>query len=311
MVKSFTDPLAISRRIDFKLKITNVAAGRQTSLMLAKYEKGNRKKWVVYASGINQFGQLGSHKVPTKPRDTAGKEILEQFDEKGMKKWDSENSENEFEDIEEELLQAFRRVNFEKDMGIPPFYRPLSISAGGAHTAVVFGHVDYDATAPPQENIARAAEFPNFVVTMGNNDFGQCGVESKFYDTYNIIDDQEYLDGDQMRDWAPFKTICGESHTFYLSRKIGMKPTRGWRVFASGLNDEGQLGLGHYYPVFTPKVIPKLPPIKQLSSKGDFTLALDIYDQIWGWGSNNDGIFASFTNEVNLCRPYLLSQKSG
>ena len=92
--------------------------------------------------------------------------------------------------MEDEILLAFRRVNFHKDVGIPHFYRPLSIAAGGAHTAIVFGHVDYDATAPPQENIARAAEFPNFVLTMGNNDFGQCGVEPALYDKYNIVDDQ-------------------------------------------------------------------------------------------------------------------------
>ena len=87
MVKQFTDPLAISRRSDFKLKISNVAAGRQMSLMLGKHEKGNRKQWVVYATGANQFGQLGSHKTPFKPRDTSGNEIEEQFDERGKKRW--------------------------------------------------------------------------------------------------------------------------------------------------------------------------------------------------------------------------------
>merc|ERR1719245_1511612 len=88
-----------------------------------------------------------------------------------------------------------------------------------------------------------------------------------------------------------------------------MKPTRGWRVFATGLNESGQLGLGDFVSRFSPEEIPRLPPLTHLSSKSDFCLGLDIYDQIWGWGSNVDGVFASFTDELALARPVLLSTK--
>ena len=55
--------------------------------------------------------------------------------------------------------------------------------------------MDYDPAASPQENISRAIEYPNFVVTLGDNYFGQCGVKSEHYSNYNIVDDVFYADG--------------------------------------------------------------------------------------------------------------------
>ena len=105
----------------------------------------------------------------------------------------------------------------------------------------------------------------------------------------------------------PISVICGESHSIYLSRKIGMTPQKGWRIFVSGLNDDGQLGLNHFDPIFTPEVVSCVPPFTQVSSKGDFTLALDIHNNIWGWGSNSSAIFGSFTEDLALPKPIKLS----
>ena len=280
----------------------------QTSCFRRQDENKKKPKWTVLGSGVNQYGQLGQHLTHDSPVDTSGQAIKEQFDEKGNCLWANGKS-DEDEAADETVLGAFRPIPFHRDCGIPRDYKPLSVSAGGAHCAVVFGHVDYDASGTPQENIARAIEYPNFVVTLGNNDFGQCGVEDERYSNYNIIDDLQYHDGDRHHQWHPFKTVCGESHTIFLSRRIGMRPTRGWRVFTCGLNDDGQLGQNHFDPVSTPQVIDKLPPMSQISSKSDFCLGLDTYDNIWGWGSNVDGVFGSFTEELTISRPYLLTQK--
>ena len=85
-----------------------------------------------------------------------------------------------------------------------------------------------------------------------------------------------------------------------------MRPVRGWRVFSCGLNDDGQLGLDHNNPEMTPQMV-NLPPMSHISSKSNFCLGLDTYGNIWGWGSNADGIFSSFTDELTISRPYLLT----
>jgi alpha-tubulin suppressor-like RCC1 family protein len=55
--------------------------------------------------------------------------------------------------------------------------------------------------------------------------------------------------------------------------------------------------------------IQNLPPLSSLSTKGDFSLGLDIHNQIYGWGTNAHGIFGSFTEELAINRPYKLTQK--
>ena len=72
---------------------------------------------------------------------------------------------------------------------------------------------------------------------------------------------------------------CGMYHTVTLSND--------GTLHSFGLNDEGQLGLGHNASLPTP--IPNLPKIKQISCGMRFTICLDHEGFIWSFGQNRKG----------------------
>ena len=109
-------------------------------------------------------------------------------------------------EVEEEVLAAFRKIDFSA-LGIPNIYRPSHISSGGGHSAVVFCHEDYDPFGDPQENISRVTQFPNLLVTFGNNDFGQCGHD--FGESFQqIIPPQIIKNKSSEIIWNPVKETC-------------------------------------------------------------------------------------------------------
>ena len=76
-------------------------------------------------------------------------------------------------------------------------------------------------------------------------------------------------------------TVCGQDHSLFLTQK--------GRVYACGLNTDGQLGLGHYDCVARPERVRgdiENEHIVQISSKGDCVLAVNKSGDVFGWGNN-------------------------
>ena len=74
---------------------------------------------------------------------------------------------------------------------------------------------------------------------------------------------------------------CGEYHTITLSND--------GTLYSFGLNNEGQLGLGHNNDVSLPTPIPNLPQIYMLSCGYNFTVCVDCEGFMWCFGENNLG----------------------
>jgi len=207
-VEQFENAFEASSRKSKPYQFTNIAAGRQTSLAIG-WRRGvqvGRKNWKVFASGLNHFNQLGKHVTRSAPRDMDGNVIKDQFDERGYRF----TAQQEEREIEEEVLAAFREIDF-SSLGIPNIYRPSHISSGGGHSAVVFCHEDYDPFGDPQENIARVTQYPNLLVTLGNNDFGQCG--HNFLERFQqIIPAQAIINKASEIIWNPVKERCFKYH---------------------------------------------------------------------------------------------------
>ena len=204
-IDQFENAFEASSRKSKPYQFTNIAAGRQTSLAIG-WRRGvqvGRRDWKVFASGVNHFNQLGKHVTQSAPKDIDGNVIKDQFDERGYR---ISTHLEQGKEIEEETLAAFREIDF-SSLGIPNIYRPSHISSGGGHSAVVFCHEDYDPFGDPQENISRVTQYPNLLVTLGNNDFGQCGHE-------NLESFQQIIPAQVIRNklsetiWNPVKERC-------------------------------------------------------------------------------------------------------
>ena len=75
--------------------------------------------------------------------------------------------------------------------------------------------------------------------------------------------------------------VCGQDHSLFLTKK--------GRVYACGLNTDGQLGLGHYRCVSKPERVCgdiENEHIVQIASKGDCVLAINQAGDVFGWGNN-------------------------
>ena len=71
---------------------------------------------------------------------------------------------------------------------------------------------------------------------------------------------------------------CGQNHTITLSND--------GTVHSFGMNNKGQLGLGHNKDVSLPTPIPNLPKIKLISCGLNFSICVDCEGCIWSFGSN-------------------------
>ena len=75
--------------------------------------------------------------------------------------------------------------------------------------------------------------------------------------------------------------VSGVNHTVTLADN--------GEAHSFGLNDCGQLGLGHNNNVSLPKPIPNLPKIKQIACGQKFTVIVDYEGFIWSFGENKYG----------------------
>ena len=87
---------------------------------------------------------------------------------------------------------------------------------------------------------------------------------------------------------------CGFQHTITLSND--------GTAHSFGMNDKGQLGLGHNSATLFPTPIPNLPQINMISCGWNFTVCVDHEGFIWSFGDNycgqlGTGNRASFAEE--------------
>lgn len=133
--------------------------------------------------------------------------------------------------------------------GIPPIH---SVSSGYSHVAAV--------------------DLNQNVWTWGWNHYGQLGRESNAAEMAPLR--LSCLP-------AVWEVVCGSNHTLALD-EYG-------RVWSWGLNTYFQLG----YPTLTPcSLVPSpingLPPIKTIAAGGNYSLAIDVLNRVWAWGTYAD-----------------------
>ncbi|XP_060991911.1 X-linked retinitis pigmentosa GTPase regulator isoform X3 [Dama dama] len=148
---------------------------------------------------------------------------------------------------------------------------PMSLSCGDEHTAIITGN--------------------NKLFMFGSNNWGQLGLGSKA--TVNKPTCVKALKPEKVKFVA-----CGRNHTLVL--------TGGGKVYATGGNNEGQLGLGdtdersafHLISFFTSQ-----HKIKQLSAGSNSSAALTEDGELFMWGDNSEGQIG-LQNITNICVPH-------
>ncbi|XP_057573683.1 X-linked retinitis pigmentosa GTPase regulator isoform X4 [Hippopotamus amphibius kiboko] len=148
---------------------------------------------------------------------------------------------------------------------------PIYLSCGDEHTAVITGN--------------------NKLFMFGSNNWGQLGLGSR--STVNKPTCVKALKPEKVKFAA-----CGRNHT--------LVSTEGGKVYATGGNNEGQLGLGdtderntfHLISFFTSQ-----HKIKQLSAGSNTSAALTEDGELFMWGDNSEGQIG-LQNITNICVPH-------
>ncbi|XP_072869907.1 X-linked retinitis pigmentosa GTPase regulator isoform X9 [Chlorocebus sabaeus] len=148
---------------------------------------------------------------------------------------------------------------------------PVHLSCGDEHTAVVTGN--------------------NKLYVFGSNSWGQLGLGSK-----SAISKPTCVKA--LKPEKVKLAACGRNHT--------LVSTEGGNVYATGGNDEGQLGLGdteerntfHVISFFTSE-----HKIKQLSAGSNTSAALTEDGRLFMWGDNSEGQIG-LKNVTNVCVPH-------
>ncbi|XP_062939513.1 X-linked retinitis pigmentosa GTPase regulator isoform X1 [Cynocephalus volans] len=148
---------------------------------------------------------------------------------------------------------------------------PIHLSCGDEHTAIVTGN--------------------NKLYMFGSNNWGQLGLGSK--STVSKPTCVKALKPEKVKFAA-----CGRNHT--------LVSTEGGKVYASGGNNDGQLGLGdteerntfHLIHFFTSQ-----HKIKQLSAGSNTSAALTEDGDLFMWGDNSEGQIG-LRNITNVCVPH-------
>ncbi|XP_062039289.1 X-linked retinitis pigmentosa GTPase regulator isoform X2 [Lepus europaeus] len=148
---------------------------------------------------------------------------------------------------------------------------PTHLSCGDEHTAVVTGN--------------------NKLYMFGSNNWGQLGLGSK-----TIINKPTCVKA--LKPEKVKYVACGRNHTL-VSTEEG-------NVYATGGNNDGQLGLGDtegrntFYPIsfFTSQ-----HKIKQLSAGSNTSAALTENGELFMWGDNSEGQIG-LKNVTNVCVPH-------
>jgi RCC1-like G exchanging factor-like protein len=118
--------------------------------------------------------------------------------------------------------------------------------------------------------------------SFGNNAFGQCARQTISDEIYknNMLIHSFNIDLHDRNDRI-IDVVCGQDHSLFLTSQ--------GRVYACGLNTDGQLGVGHYDCVSRPEQVRgdiEHEHIVQISSKGDCVLAVNKAGDVFGWGNN-------------------------
>lgn len=149
--------------------------------------------------------------------------------------------------------------------------KPANISCGDEHSVLV------------TEN--------GKLYVFGSNMYGQLGIGSE-----NVISTPRYVKA--LRSEKVKLTACGRNHTLICTVQ--------GKVYSSGWNSEGQLGLGdtterasfHEIPFFNSQY-----KIKQLSAGSNTSAALTVDGKLFMWGENSEGQLG-LADEKTVCSPH-------
>lgn len=109
------------------------------------------------------------------------------------------------------------------------------------------------------------------IYACGSNKNGQLGIGS-FKDPVIRPSIIPNLPGDII------EFSCGSAHSLFLDDK--------GRVFSTGYNGSGMLGLGHFNSSNKLNEILNIPPIQTISCTGESSFLLDYDGNVWSFGNN-------------------------
>ena len=137
-------------------------------------------------------------------------------------------------------------------------------------------------------------DYDGNVFTFGNNFHGQLGVGKDNQTLLSTSSPQKKLIG-----IPPIKQIsCGTVFSFCLSE---------YGEYCFGNNQYGQLGLGNYTNYNSPQKITSLKDVKFVECGSTHTFCTTLNNEIYCWGSNEDGILGLENDNDSQNTPILCS----
>ncbi|MCL2788126.1 MAG: Ig-like domain-containing protein [Micrococcales bacterium] len=172
------------------------------------------------------------------------------------------------------------------------------------------GGVRVSGTVPPKFTTVAAGGYGGYALdeaghiwAWGYNNFGQLGNGTTTNSPRPVL-----VEGEGSETLPPFVAIAGGNYSAHALDEDGY-------VWGWGWNSSGQLGNGtttiSRWPVRVEAATSgTLPLFKAITSGGNTTFALDIYDRIWAWGYNSNGQVGNGNGE-NTSLPALVQASSG
>jgi alpha-tubulin suppressor-like RCC1 family protein len=119
-----------------------------------------------------------------------------------------------------------------------------------------------------------AISHSNELYAWGDNGYGQLGLV-------------EYAEPETLGyDWKPTKVLLENVKKVAGGWKHTLAVTHSGHLYAWGLNDCGQLGLGHWESTLKPQKV-ELPNVKKIACRRHYSMALTTSGEVWIWGMLN------------------------
>jgi alpha-tubulin suppressor-like RCC1 family protein len=233
--------------------ITEIVAGNNHTIATLKNKKA------LYITGNSEHGQLGDYfKINTFTKISV-------------------------EGIEKIAAGGFHTLNIAKDGNIYGTGENEDGQLGLGDIKYQRNYVEITSLRDKGITEIAAGGFCTFVIARngktyaaGNNGYGQLGIG-------NIKTQKEFIEVPSLKNKSIIKIVVGVSHAFAI--------TNGWRIYAAGNNEKGQLGLGDikHQKTFTEVLSLRYKRVIEINVGYEHTFVLTTNGEVYVAGGNSFG----------------------